>query len=195
MNTWFALLLAAIVAVAPQYRPTTPQNHSTAYRSMQQKLDYLHSNGARAHPDPKPTELTEAESDAYFNEGGVRLPHGVTQVHLVAKPGTIDGRAKVDFEQIMQGHGGATNPLYGMFSGTHDVHAVAQAGGSNGVATIKIQSVDLDGVEVPEFALELFVQHYLTPKFPNVGMTSTFKLPLRIQSATVEAGRVILIQR
>ena len=38
--------------------------------------------------------------------------------------------------------------------------------------------------------LQLFVQHFLTPKYPNVGITSTFKLPLRIDSAVVDTGRV-----
>jgi hypothetical protein len=53
----------------------------------------------------------------------------------------------------------------------------------------------LDGSEVPRWALEFFVQHYITPKYPNVGMTTTFKLPLRIESAVVDTGRVRLVQR
>jgi len=169
-------------------------NQSSEFRSMEHKIAYLKHNAARTHPDPKPTELTESEANAYFNQGGVKLPKGVSGVHLMAKPGQIDGRAEVDFEQIMQGRG-AANPLYSLFSGQHLVHAVSDASGSNGIGSIHVQSVDLDGVQIPQFALEWFVQRYLTPKYKNVGMTSTFKLPLRIQSATVEAGRVTLIQR
>lgn len=183
---------ASLALIAQHQQPAATR--SSEFRAMQQKLDYLKRNGAKPHPDPKPTELTAAEANPYFNEGGVKLPRGVTQVHLTSKPGVIDGHAQVDFEQIVQGHG-SSNPLYSMFSGTHDVHAMAQASGTNGVGTIKVQSVDLDGVEVPQFALEFFVQHYLTPKYHNVGMTSTFKLPDRIQTATVETGKVVLIQR
>ena len=82
-----------------------------------------------------------------------------------------------------------------MFSGKHDVEVVAQASGAGGTGSIQVQSIQLDGSEVPRWALEFFVQHYITPKYPNVGMTTTFKLPLRIESAAVETGRVRLVQR
>jgi len=190
MKNLSLLLLLATLAAAGQLR----DNHSPAFRSMEQKIAFLNTNAKRAHPDPKPVEITEAEANAYFNEGGVKLPKGVSSVHLTAKPGEIDGAAQVDFEEIMQGRG-SSNPLYGLFSGHHAVHATSQASGKSGDGTIHIQSVDLDGVEIPQWALEWFVQHYLTPKYKNVGMTSTFKLPLRIDSAVVEAGKVKLVQR
>ncbi len=185
------LLLVAIATLAADQQP--PAHHSAEYRAMQQKIAYLKQNAAKAHPDPKPSEMTEAEVNAYFNEGGVKLPKGVSHVQLTSKGNVVDGHAQVDFEEIMQGKG-KNNPLYGLFSGSHDIHAVAEAGGVNGTGTIKVQSVDLDGLQIPPFALEWFVQHYLTPKYPSVGITSTFKMPLRIDSAAVDTGRVRLIQ-
>jgi hypothetical protein len=161
---------------------------------MEQQLAYLKLNAARPHPDPKPVELTEPEVNAYFDEGGVKLPKGVSQLHLASRPGVIDGHAHVDFEPIMQGRN-PNNPLYSFFSGQHDIHVIAQAVGANGVATLQVQTVEMDGAEVPRWALEFFVQHYVTPRYPNVGMTSTFKMPLRIDSATVEAGKLRLAQR
>jgi len=187
LSVGFAALLA-LTTVAQQ------ANHSAAFRSMEQKVAFLKANGAKARPDAKPTEISESEANAFFNEGGVKLPKGVSNVHLAALPGQIDGRAQVDFEPIMQGKG-SSNPFYGMFSGQHEVHATSQASGSNGVGTIRIQSVEMDGIQIPQFALEWFVQHYLTPKYKNVGMTSTFKLPLRIDSAVLETGKVRLVQR
>ena len=185
----FLLLLASATGAQVQH-----ENHSADYRAIQEKLAWLKANAARPHPDPKPTDLTEPEVNAYFNEGGVKLPKGVSHLRLSSHDAVIDGHATVDFEQIMQGRG-SSNPLYSLFNGSHDVHALAQATGTNGTGTIRIQSVDFDGITIPQFALEWFVQHYLTPKYPNVGLTSTFKLPLRIESAVVETGRVRLIQR
>ncbi len=43
--------------------------------------------------------------------------------------------------------------------------------------------------------LQLFVDRYLKSKYPNVGLTSTFKLPLRIDTAAVETGKVALVQK
>jgi hypothetical protein len=161
---------------------------------MQQKIAYLQKNAAKTHPDPKSTEITEDEANAYFNEGGVKLPKGVSQVHLAAQPAVIDGHAKVDFDAITQSKR-SSNPLLSLFSGVHDVHVIAQAMGTGGTGTVKVQSVSLDGLEVPEIALEFFAQRYLTPKYPNVGVTSTFKLPMRIDTAIVDTGKVRLIQR
>jgi hypothetical protein len=190
----FLLLLTLGMAIADQHPQSPADNHSREFRSMQVKLAYLKQNAARPHPDPKPVELTEPEVNAYFNEGGVKLPKGVSQLHLTSQPGIIDAHAKIDFEAITQGRG-SSNPLYSLFSGTHDLHAVAQASGANGTGSIRVQALVLDGVQVPQMLLQLFVEHYITPKYPNVGITSTFKLPLRIDSAVVKTGRVKLAQK
>jgi hypothetical protein len=185
------LLLSTIFAAAqlPQH-----EAHSPEFRAMQQKLEYLRHNAAKPNPDSKPTDLTEPEANAYFNEGGVKLPKGVSSLRLSAQPGILDAHAQVDFEAIMQGKG-STNPLLSLFSGSHDVHIITQASGSAGTGTIHVQSAYLDGIEVPQIALQFFAQHYITPRYPHVGVTSTFKLPLRIDSAVVEAARVVLIQK
>ena len=189
------VLLASAGMVAADLKPAPqPDSHSPEFRAMEQKIAHLKQNAAKPHPDPKPTEITEGEANAYFNEGGVKLPKGVSHVRLTSTPGVIDGHAQVDFEALTQGKS-AANPLLSLFSGTHDIHVVAQATGSEGTASIHAQSVSLDGVDVPQMLLQLFVQHFLTPKYPNVGITSTFKLPLRIDSAVVGSGRVTLVQK
>jgi hypothetical protein len=175
----FLWLLMLGVAVGDQHPQSPPDNHRHEFHSIQAKLAYLKQNAAKAHPDPKPVELTEAEVNAYFNEGGVKLPKGVSHVRLTSQPGMIDAHAQIDFEAITNGHG-SNNPLYSLFSGT---------------ASIRVQTVELDGVQVPQFLLQLFVQHYITPKYPNVGITSTFKLPLRIDSAVIDTERVRLVQK
>ncbi len=194
----FFLPVVLLVATATVLAGTKPEpqhdNHSPDFRAMERKIAYLKQNAAKAHPDPKPTEITEREANALFDEGGVKLPKGVSHVRLASTPGMIDGHAQVDFEALTQGKSSA-NPLLSLFSGTHDIHVVAQAAGSNGSASIRAQSVSLDGIEVPQMLLQLFVQHFLTPKYPNVGITSTFKLPLRIDSAVVDTGRVTLKQK
>ena len=150
------LLLAATAGLAADNKPEPQRDsHSSDFRAMEKKIAYLKQNAARPHPDPKPTDITEAEANAYFNEGGVKLPKGVSHVRLAAGPGSIDGHAQVDFEALTQ-RKTSSNPLLGLFSGTHDIHVVAQASGSNGTGSIHAQSVALDGVEVPQMLLPLF---------------------------------------
>src|SRR5208337_3132170 len=81
------------------------ENHTPEFRRMQQKIQHLRENAAKSKPDPKSTELTEPEVNAYFNEGGVKLPKGVSNVHLTSQPGVIDAHAQVDFEAITNGRG------------------------------------------------------------------------------------------
>lgn len=192
LGIFLALLLE--LATAPLSVLQAGVTHSAEYRSLAQKLAYLKLNATRSHPDPKPVVFTEPEVNAYFSEGGVKLPTGVSELRLTSRTGIIDGHAHVDFEEIMRGHN-KSNPLYDLFSGSHDIHVVAEAAGMNGVASIKVQTVELDNVAVPQWALEFFVQRYITPRYPNVGMTSTFKMPLRIQTATVGTGKVTLEQK
>jgi len=185
--------LFLLVATAP----VTAQNgsqHSAAYRSMLEKAAYLKKNAAREHPDPKPTEITQDEGNAYFAEGGVKMPKGVSSLKLTAQPGVLDGHAQVDFDAVTE-KARSKNPLLGVFTGVHDVHVVTEASGSHGTGTITVQKVELDGIEIPQLVLQLFVDRYLKAKYPNVGLTSTFKLPLRIDSAAVETGKVALVQK
>jgi hypothetical protein len=168
--------------------------HTAAYRSMEQKIAHLKQNAAREHPDPRPTELTQDEANAYFAEGGVKMPKGVAALKLAATPGTIDGHAKIDFDALTE-KARSRNPLLAVFTGVHDVHVLAKASGISGTGTITAQLVELDGIEIPQMVLQLFVDRYLKSKYPNVGLTSTFKLPLRIDSAQVETGKVALIQK
>ena len=185
----FLLLVASILLAAQDQG-----QHSAAYRSMEQKIAHLKQNAAREHPDPKPTEITEDEANAYFAEGGVKMPKGVSGLKLTATPGALDGHAKVDFDVITE-KARSKNPLLGVFTGVHDVHVVAQASGSQGTGTISVQKVELDGIEMPQVILQLFVDRYLKSKYPNVGLTSTFKLPLRIDSAAVETGKAAMVQK
>ena len=184
----FALLLATTLLAQAQAQ------HSAAYHSMELKIAHLKQNAAREHPDSKPTDITQDEANAYFAEGGVKMPKGVSGLKLTATPGTLDGHAKVDFDAITE-KARSKNPLLAVFTGVHDVHVIAQASGSHGTGTIAVQKVELDNIEIPQFVLQLFVERYLKSKYPNVGLTSTFKLPLRIDSAAVETGKAALVQK
>ena len=185
----FLLLLVGTLLAAQNQ-----EQHSAAYRSMEQKIAHLKANSTRTPPDAKPSEITQDEANAYFGEGGVKMPKGVSGLKLSATPGMIDGHAKVDFDAITE-KARTKNPLLAVFTGVHDVHVVAQASGSNGSGTITVQKVELDNIEIPQMILQLFVDRYLKSKYPNVGLTSTFKLPLRIDTAAVEAGKVALVQK
>lgn len=180
------LLLATFALFAQAAR------HTSAYTSMEKKIATLDS-GPTAQSQT--VTMTQDELNAFFAEGGVQVPKGLSNIKFDLRPGIVHATSEVDFDQLSEGHGGG-NPLFSaLFSGTHDVDADAQASGTGGEGTVTIRSVKLDGVQVPKSALEYLIQHYVKPKYPQAGMTSTFELPAKIDSATVQQGQVELVQK
>ena len=161
---------------------------------MQAKLDRIERNGERTHPDQSPTVMSEEEINDYLASGRMKMPQGVRKVRLQGRSGKVDAFLTVDFDEIRQ-HQRSSNPLLGIFSGTHDVAVEADAYGAAGLGKVQVRTVSIDDIEVPRMALEYFVDKYITPKHPNVGMDSTFQLPDKIDTATVGYHKLTVIQK
>ena len=69
------------------------------------------------------------------------------------------------------------------------------AHGANGRGYVHVDSVSLDGIEVPNFAVQLFAEKYLQPRYPQIGIDSRFNLPDRIEQATVGEHQITIIQK
>jgi hypothetical protein len=168
---------------------------SRAFASADRKIHFIGENGRSQHPSTAPTVLTAEEWNAYLNQGGVKLPDGLSNIKISSEPAVVHGDAEVDFDKLTAGRT-RSNPLLALFTGKHHVTGVAQAAAVNGIATIRVQSVAFDGVEVPTFALEYFANKYLKPKYGNaVGMDSTFPLKNRIDTAILGEDRVTITQK
>lgn len=163
--------------------------------SMQAKLDAIEKNGERESPKPLTTQFSENEVNAYLDSGAVKIPEGVHNLRLVGDQGVVVGTARADFDEIKAGRRGSLNPLLALFSGVHDIRVSAHAVGRGGTGVVDVDSVEIDGTAVPRVAIELFVDHYLKPKYPDVGMHSTFQMPDQIDSATVGAHTLTVIQK
>jgi hypothetical protein len=193
------LLLTAVVYIEHQTAtsaaspPADNRDHRAA-ANLQVKLDYIRSNGQQARPDQRPTIMTEEEVNDYLNSGRVDLPQGVKKVTLQGQSGVVTGLVNVDFDEIRSGQR-SSNPLLSIFSGRHDVRVDGDVAGSGGQGKVHVRSVNIDGIDVPRMALEFFVQKYITPKYPNVGLDSEFKLPDRIDLATVGFHKLTVTQK
>jgi hypothetical protein len=182
----FLLLLGTSLLAAPE-PPSSPA------ASMQRKLDYLQKNASQLKPDPAPTQFSEQEVNGYLASGAVKMPRGVQSLRTMGSLDVITAYAKVNFDEVTGGR--SSNPLLRLFSGTHDVMVMAHARGVHGQGLVDVDSVAIDDIVVPHFALQLFVEKYLQPKYPNLGIHSHFALPERIDSATVGSHRLIVAQR
>jgi len=187
------LLAAASLACFAQAKSKSKSPSSNLAR-MEQKLHHIETNAGAARPDQTPTVFTEKEVNAYIASDNVQLPVGVQSLRLAGTPGVITGTAQVDFDRVREGTH-SSNPLLGIFSGVHEVVVVAHAHGSGKTGYVHVDSVSLDGVEVPHFLLELFVDKFLTPKYPQIGIDSQFALPDRIDTAAVGDHQLTVTQK
>jgi hypothetical protein len=187
------LVLPFLVAIAALQAPGASGSPTPA-QSAERKFHYIYANGQREHPDPRPTQLSEQEINAYLASGEVRLPAGVQSLRLVGTPGVIRATCRIDFDAVRANRSNS-NPLLRLFSGIHEVVVEAQASGSNHRGTVQVNSVSIDGAEVPRFLLQLFVEYYVTPRYPGVGLDSTFTLPDRIATAEVLTHTLEVMQR
>ncbi len=197
MRALLELLLAAVLFTAFAENPlaqTKSSSNSGVVASMERKLQHVESNAQLAHPDRAPTEFTEQEINAYFAAGRVELPAGVRSVNFQGEPGFVTATTRVDFDQLKAGRN-SSHPLLSIFSGLHDVVVTAHGHGAGGRGIVHVDSVSLDGVEIPRFVLQLFVEKYLQPKYPNVGLDSRFGLPDRIDTAVVGQHRLTVAQK
>jgi hypothetical protein len=170
------------------------QAHSPAFESASRKFDWIAENGKSATPSTRPTVLTASEWNAYLNEGGVKLPEGITGVHISSEAGIAHGEAEIDFDRLTANRTRA-NPLLFLFTGKHRVTVNAHAEAVRGIGTVHANSVRFDGVEIPRLALEYFANRFLRPRYGNaVGMDSTFALHNRIDTAIVGTDQVTITQ-
>jgi hypothetical protein len=172
---------------------TSSQAQTAAVASMEKKLQHVVSNAKLPHPASAPTEFTDQEINSYFAAGKVKLPAGVQSVNFQAQPGMAAASAKVDFDQLKSGRN-ASNPLLSMFSGVHTVVVIAHAHGEGGQGSVHVDSVVLDDTEIPPFILQLFVQKFIQPKYPNIGIDSHFALPDHVDKAIIGLQKLTVIQ-
>jgi hypothetical protein len=185
-----ALSLSAFIGLSLSQRTTS----TPAVQSMERKLQHIETNAQAPVPDPRPTVMSEDEVNAYVNSGAVQLPRGVQRVRLQGLPGVIAADARVDFDQITQGSH-SMNPLLMLFSGVHEVQISTHGHGERGKGYIHVDGVAIDNVEVPQVALQFFIDHYIRPKHPEIGIDTRFPMPERIDTAVVGQRQLTLVQK
>jgi len=198
MRPSLTVVLAAItfltLAEVSKAQVTSSSKSAAATASMDRKLQHIQSNAKVSQPDQTPTEFTEQEINAYFSSGAIKLPAGLQSVVFQGQPDVVTATARVDFDQLKAGRR-SSNPLLSMFSGIHDVVVAAHVRGAGGQGYVNVDTVSLDGVEIPRFALQMFVEKYLQPKYPGVGLDSKFALPDRIDTAKVGLHKLTITQK
>jgi hypothetical protein len=180
--------------VASQRSNAASSSETEAADSFQRKIDHIQENSKRETPDDAPIVITQNEVNAYFAQRRLKMPDGVKSVVFQFHPGKVVALTHVDFEEITKERH-SWNPLLALFSGVHDAEVVAHAKGNSGRAQVYVDSVTLDGVNVPRVALELFIEKFVNGKYPNVRLDGQYKLPAKLDTVTIGEGQSTVTQR
>jgi hypothetical protein len=191
---WLAAILLS--AQQPATRPVsaTEAMYEAQASSCERKFEHIRQNADQPHPDQTPTVITQDEINAWFSSGKAQFPKGVKKLRFSGEPGIVHATALVDFDEITAG-ARSSNPLLALFTGIHEVQATAHASGSGGIGHVHVDSVSLDGFGVPRMALEFFIDRYIKPKHPEIGLDSRFKLPYRIDIARIGSRELTITQK
>jgi len=145
---------------------------------------------ARSAGPYRDVTLTAAEANRYFaGPGAARLPAGVSQVALAARPGEVSGSAQVDFDQLAK----TGNPLLQMFAGEHTLAVRARVDSAVAPrAQLTVTAVRLDGALIPDWLLDAAARAFLQPKYPALGRHFSVPLPRHATRASVGDNAVVL---
>ena len=172
------LIAAALTALA--FAPVDD------YASAKRKLDLIDSE--RLRPGAKVT-LTARELNAYVAH---EVPPGVRNTTLqIVSPGVATGSALIDFGKVRRAQGHPPGWLMSkLLDGERPVSVTARIVSANGRATVKVQRVEVSGVEIDGKTLEFLVQNLLLPMYPTAAVDRPFELGHRIERLELQPSAV-----
>lgn len=178
-----SLLTAGHLAAAPA--PDPAKTRAQLADSMEKKIAAVKANGAKERPEKRTTIFLQDEINAYFAERRLTMPEGVRSVTFALTPNMVQAQARIDFDDITRNRRNH-NPLMYLFSGVHDVEVSARtASAGAGMVHVTVESVTIDGVTVPRMALQFFVDRFVSPKYPKVGLDRDYRLPAKLDSVVI----------
>jgi hypothetical protein len=193
--TRLAIVVVALAAMGPAAAKRLFKNDQAAADSFQKKVEFIKTNASAPQPSQKPTSFSQEEINAYFSERRLKMPDGVQKVTFDLQPDQVTALTRVDFGQLRQSRP-SMNPLLSIFDGVHDCQVVAHTEATGpGTVRVRVESVVIDGMNVPRMALQMFVNHYVKPKYPNVDLDAEYKLPTRIDTATIKTQQGAIVQK
>lgn len=162
---------------------------------MEKKVALVRENGTKERPDKRVTIFEQDEVNAYFAERRLKMPEGVRSVNFVLTTGQVVSRARIDFDEITR-EKRSHNPLMYLFTGRHDVEVAARTSSAGaGMVHVTVESVAIDGVAVPRMALQFFIERFVNPKYPTVGLDRDYRLPSKMDSVVIGRSRGTVAQK
>lgn len=128
-----------------------------------------------------------AEANAYAREE-VRnqVADGLRNTKVWFGDSVASGSATIDFVQVQTARGRPPGMLMRlMLSGEKDIQVTVRLASRPGEAKIDIEEVYINGFSVPQTMVDLLIEYYLTPRFPDAKIGQWFELRHNVDTIAV----------
>ena len=157
---------------------------------MQDKLNLLQ----HGHPPAgSRITITAAELRNWLRDDqAFWAAYGATNVRLTLSSGRATAFADIDFLKARKATTGedAGWLLRNLFSGRKPVSVTARFSSMDGRARVDVERVEVNGIPVEGPALDLLIQDFVKPNFPDARVSEWFRMDYRVDHFTVVTGGV-----
>jgi hypothetical protein len=157
-----------------------------------QKIDSIETDKAAAGSR---IFISTAEANAYAEEeahsqGG----DGVHNPRMWFGESTVSGSARLDFVKLQTARGQAPGWLVRkIIEGEREVAARVRVDSANGECRVDIEEVKVDGYTVPKAVIDILIEYYLMPRFPDAKIGQRFQLQHRVQRFEIKPQGVTVV--
>lgn len=189
-----AFLIGARAAVP---HPSSTQGSWAAAQVLESKLRVLSGADSKASNSFKPIVITEDEANSYLKYHAQEFfPPGVHDPAIRILPERVIGAADVDFNEFSQAY---SNPgdwgpkvLAIMFKGRQRVSAAGKLESRAGQCKVKIESVAVGSMTVPDWLVDFVLENYLQPRY-QFDLSKPFALPDHVTHIELASRRSHLL--
>ncbi len=156
------------------------------YASAQQKFALIEAE--RLRPGAR-VVLSLPELTAYAEH---EVPAGVSHPRIqVVGPGVAVGTAMVDFGKVRRAQGYRPGWLMSkLLDGERPVSVTARIDSGGGKATVRVERVEISGLEIDGSSLDFLIQNFVIPLYPDAAVDRPFEMGHRIEKLDIQPAAV-----
>ncbi|MFN8006353.1 MAG: hypothetical protein U0V70_04895 [Terriglobia bacterium] len=141
-------------------------------------------------------EFSQAELDGYlYHQVTPLYPKGLQDVRIQLLEGSVQASSRLNFDEYEKAaNAGKNSILSALLSGEHTLTVFADLKTGNHEGTYDVTKLLLDDKEIPKPLVDLLIQKYVVPKYPEAKPNSPFPLPYRIEKLDLLQGKLIVRQ-
>ena len=143
-------------------------------------------------PPQGSVSFTPGEVNAYAaEEARKEVPEGLRSPQITLGPGTIRGSALIDFSKVQTARGNPPGLLLSfLLRGERQVTVDVSVQSGNGAARADVQSVTVGNATLSGRALDMVIEYYVLPRFPDAAIGRPFQLRHNVKRIAVAPSGV-----